>query len=251
MLGPGFDVQLKIEEYLFKQQSIAVQVVGVPDELAGEIPVAVSNGFNGEDQRTEELKKAVHYGVNALEIDGPTMATIVNRIRVGPWETVKSFMLRVQAEQVDIDKYADAPLAHILKSLRETPGTGEADAELTYDLLQRQVFDWLPKISDRFSSPAASSAGETTPFGPLELTRRSDFGVVIFPSMPTDGKMSLKVTWDDIQMGVTEASIATSEFLNAIAWLTDPANLEEPVGNCEFSGRPVTHLQGSGSNTRR
>lgn len=190
-------------------------------------------------------------GVNVLEIDGPTMATIVNRIRVGPWETVKSFMLRVRAEQVDIDKYADAPLAHILKGLRETPGTGEADAELTYDLLQRQVFDWLPKISDRFSSPAASSAGEATPFGPLELTGRSDLGVVIFPSMPTDGKMLLEVTWDDTQMGVTEASIATSEFLNAIAWLTEPVNLEEPVGNCEFSGRTVTRLRGSGSNTRR
>lgn len=40
-------------------------MVGVPDELAGEIPVAVSNGFNGENQRAEELKKAVHYGLGA------------------------------------------------------------------------------------------------------------------------------------------------------------------------------------------
>jgi hypothetical protein len=192
-------------------------------------------------------------GANVLEIDGPTMTTVVNRIQVGPWETAKSFMLRIQAEQIDIDKYADAPLAHILKGLKETPESGEADAELTYDLLQRQVFDWLPRISERLSSPAATDGEvkEAVSFGVLEFTGRSDLGVVVFPTMPTDGKMSLEVTWDDAQMGLSEASTATSKFLNAIAWLADPVNLEEPVRNCEFSKQAVTHLQGSGSNTRR
>jgi hypothetical protein len=192
-------------------------------------------------------------GANVLEIDGPTMATVVNRIKVGPWETARSFMLRVQAEQIDIDRYADAPLAHILRGLRETAETGEADAELTYDLLQRQVYDWLPRISERLSSPAASDneAKEAVSFGVLELTGRSDLGVVLFPTMPADGKMSLEVTWDDTQMGLSEANTAASEFLNAIAWLADPVNLEEPVLNCEFGKQEVTHLQGSGSNTRR
>jgi hypothetical protein len=69
--------------------------------------------------------------------------------------------------------------------------------------------------------------------------------------MPADGKMSLEVTWDDTQMGLSEANTAASEFLNAIAWLADPVNLEEPVLNCEFGKQEVTHLQGSGSNTRR
>lgn len=162
-------------------------------------------------------------------------------------------MLRVQAEQIDIDRYADAPLAHILRGLRETAETGEADAELTYDLLQRQVYDWLPRISERLSSPAASDneAKEAVSFGVLELTGRSDLGVVLFPTMPAGGKMSLEVTWDDTQMGLSEANTAASEFLNAIAWLADPVNLEEPVLNCEFGKQEVTHLQGSGSNTRR
>lgn len=185
-------------------------------------------------------------GVNVLEVDGPTMSAIVNRIRVGPWETAKSFLLRVQAEQVDIDKHADAPLAHILKGLKETTGTGEADAKLAYDLVLRQVFDWLPKISDRFSGPAATSnannASDASPFGPLELLGRSDLGAVIFPSMPADGKMSIRLTWDSTHMGVSEASAAVSEMLNAAAWLADPVNIEEPVRNCDFSGRAVTHV---------
>lgn len=79
-----------------------------------------------------------------LDISGPTFQKTINRIRIQGAETTLQFLQRMRDRQRDIDRYCHAPMGAILRSLEQDPVHGSADVAAARDILQRQLFDWLP-----------------------------------------------------------------------------------------------------------
>jgi hypothetical protein len=182
--------------------------------------------------------------INPLTIDGPTMTETINRIRLRPGETVHQFLIRLQEDQREIDLYSHAPIASILDRLEDP-----ADVETVRDVLQRQIYDWLPAarpveqdettaVGDQETAEAASSMEI------LECLGRTDLGIVWFPTLIDEDTLHLEATWDNAQLRASEVHEAMLKFMFAVVWLSDPENLERPVAECEYHnpGLEVTDL---------
>ncbi|KAJ5917371.1 Nonribosomal peptide synthetases (NRPS) [Penicillium verhagenii] len=181
----------------------------------------------------EENSTSVPPTVSPLDIGGPTFQKTINRIRVEPNETTLQFLQRMQKKQQDIDRYCHAPLDAIISSLEQDSVHGLADAAAVRDILQRQLFDWLP-------SPPSSENVDGEPAAPvemLEVLSRSDLGLVWFPSLLPGDYLLLEVSWDDAQLRGHEIYQAIQEFLCALVWISNPENFDKPVTQCEFQGQ--------------
>ena len=77
---------------------------------------------------------------SAADVAGPTLSDVVNIIHLDFNETVLDFMLRINADQEDLNIHAAAPLQRILSDL------GPINAEITLDVLRSQIFNWTPGL---------------------------------------------------------------------------------------------------------
>lgn len=185
--------------------------------------------------------------INPLTIDGPTMTETINRIRLHPGETVHQFLIRLQEDQREIDLYSHAPIASILDRLEDP-----ADVETVRDVLQRQIYDWLPAarpVEQSETTPGVenketSATNTASSMEILECLGRTDLGIVWFPTLIDEDTLHLEATWDNAQLRASEVHEAMLKFMFAIVWLADPQNLERPVADCEYHipGLDVTNL---------
>ncbi|KAJ5936152.1 Nonribosomal peptide synthetases (NRPS) [Penicillium verhagenii] len=188
---------------------------------------------------------------NPLTIDGPTMNETINRIRIAPGESVHQFLNRLKEEQLLIDMYSHAPKASILDRLVKSDvildgagkgqlSDGQADAQTVLNTYPRQLFDWLPAVR-----PVEQDHIIQSRMRRLEVLSRTDLGVVWFPSLVDDNVLYLDVSWDDAQLRSSEMYKAMSDFMYAIAWFSEPSNLDRPVMECEFEipGCEITDLE--------
>jgi acyl carrier protein len=198
------------------------EAVFVSDESGRSWPVA------------EEDSASVPPAASPLDIGGPTFQKCINRIHVAPGETTLQFLQRMQEKQQDIDRYCHAPLDAICRLLEEDPVHGLADVIAVRDILRRQLFDWLPSASQSASAGERADSAEI-----LEVLSRSDLGLVWYPSLLPGDYLMLEVSWDDAQLRASEVYQAMSEFLCALAWISNPDNLDKPVSQCEFQGQKI------------
>ncbi|KAJ5710441.1 Nonribosomal peptide synthetases (NRPS), partial [Penicillium malachiteum] len=187
--------------------------------------VSDESGRSWPSVSVEENSTSVPPTGSPLDIGGPTFQKTINRIRVEPGETTLQFLQRMQKKQQDIDRYCHAPLDAICRSLEEDPVYGLADVAAVRDILQRQLFDWLP------STPSSEKVeGEpAAPVEMLEVLSRSDLGLVWFPSLLPGDYLMLDVSWDDAQLRGSEVYHAIEEFLCALVWISNPENFDKPV----------------------
>lgn len=75
--------------------------------------------------------------LDAGDVAGPTTQGIVNLVRVDPEQKVSAFLEHLQDEQLQLTRYASAPLLKIIEKL------GPA-GDLVPDILRHHGFNWLP-----------------------------------------------------------------------------------------------------------
>ncbi|KAE8390876.1 AMP-binding enzyme family protein [Aspergillus alliaceus] len=168
--------------------------------------------------------------VNAspFEIDGPTMTFYANRIRLLPGETAHDFLKRMQRDQGEISVHAHAPLDTIKGKLEEIDSsTGPADVAMLNDLFHRQTFNWLMQHY---------TESDSDPIRLVQSIGRTDLGFMWFPSLLPNDVLELNVTWDDSQLRSKEVYDVTTKYMCAVAWLSDPDNMNKPVTECQFEG---------------
>lgn len=185
--------------------------------------------------------------INPLTIDGPTMTETINRIHLTPGETVHQFLTRLREEQREIDLYSHVPMAAVLDRLEDP-----ADVETVRDVLQRQIYDWLPaarpveQIENTLTEEKreTSDTKEASSMDLLECLGRTDLGIVWFPTLINEDTLHLDATWDNAQLRASEVNEAMLKFMFATVWLSDPENLERPLIDCEYHipGLEVTDL---------
>lgn len=183
--------------------------------------------FTGVDSGRSWPSGSHNQDGNPFEIDGPTMTFYANRIRISSGETAQEVLTRLQSEQAVISAHAHAPLDAIKNKLIATGSTGRADVGVLEDLFHRQTFNWLMR---------QYSESDADPIRLTDCIGRTDIGFMWFPSLLPDNVLHLNVTWDDAQLRADEVYDITSQFMCAVAWLSDPDNMGKPVSECRFKG---------------
>ncbi|OJJ38789.1 hypothetical protein ASPWEDRAFT_149311 [Aspergillus wentii DTO 134E9] len=170
-------------------------------------------------------------GIDILEIDGPTINQCLSRTTITPEETAFQLLSRMSKDQDDIVSHIYAPMDEICRKL------DEADSKSFLDIIFRQSLNWrMGGYKEHASDPIKV----------IENISRSDFGLFWLPGMMEGDLLRLTVKYDDAQLRAKDVYNIMTEYLCAVAWLSDPENVDKPVSECEFQGRDIVDLDREG-----
>ena len=163
-----------------------------------------------------------------LEIAGPTIEIVLNRIAVDPQELVSTFTCRVNEEQKEMTTYAHAPLYAIRTMLEsEQIQSGPENSDVLDCLFIRQVFNWLPGTASKIDNHPKN-------LKQLQLDTRSNLGLKWNCGFEDEERMFISATWDCAQLRATEVAAAADVFARAVEWFTTPENWDRTLGDCEL-----------------
>ncbi|KAJ5998272.1 hypothetical protein N7451_006082 [Penicillium sp. IBT 35674x] len=166
-----------------------------------------------------------------LEVDGPTITHCLNRTRIKPEETAIQLLTRMAKDQDDIVSHIYAPIDEICRKL------DVSDETSFIDIVHRQSFNW---IMGEYQGHASD------PIKPIEAVARPDLGLSWLPGLSEGNKFRLTVSYDDAQLRATEVYNIMTEYLCAVAWLSNPANMDKNVDQCEFQSHDIMDLDREG-----
>ena len=170
---------------------------------------------------------------NMMDIAGPTMEQILNRISVTRDETVSAFLERLRAEQIELTRHAHAPfrkLQAIIAADEDLPGDALFD-----DICRRQVFNWLPNTRPRYEH-----------LQQVLVESRSDLGLQ-WNCMQVDQKtVEVHATFDGCQLRLEEVEVALGEMLEAAGWVASLDSWLRMVGECPLLNKACRHVRSDG-----
>ncbi|KAJ5765125.1 hypothetical protein N7520_004684 [Penicillium odoratum] len=166
-------------------------------------------------------------GIDILEVDGPTITHCLNRTTIVPDETAMQLLSRMSKDQDDILSHVNAPIDEICRKL------DEPDMKTFIDIVHRQSFNWIiPGYKEHASDPIKR----------IEVIARPDLCLSWLPGLMEGNMLRLAVSYDDAQLRAKDVYSIMTEYLCAVAWLSDPANMDKPVSECEFQGHDIVDL---------
>lgn len=158
---------------------------------------------------------------SALGVAGPTLEVTINRIRIKYGETAGDFLTCVHQEQRLLTEHAQTPfflLQDALRSQGSNATEGEADAKMLYEVVRRQIFNWLGEHV--YLSPCAKMVQ-------AQRISRSDVGMLWNCGVAKgddEQLMTVNASYDDAQLRAAEVGEATTKLLEIAAWLADPGH---------------------------
>lgn len=167
--------------------------------------------------------------VHPLDIAGPTLELVLNRIHIDRQERVSSFLRHVQEEQKQLTKYAHAPLYTIIARLEEREriptDLDHGGGSILDTYFRRQSFNWLPNTK---------SGGDLARLEQMQPGSSADLGLQWNCGSVSEETLFVHPRWDDAQLRLREVQGAMDVFIKAVQWLTAPENWDKRVG--EFEG---------------
>lgn len=206
-----------------------VRMTGAKEALFGVIE-------SGRTWPSADDSQIDHNGMNILEVDGPTITHCLNRTRITPEETAIQLLTRMTKDQDDIVSYIYAPIDEICRKL------DDSDETSFVDIVHRQSFNWIMGgYKEHVSDPIKR----------IEVIARPDLGLSWLPGLLQGNMLRLTVSYDDAQLRAIEVYNIMTEYLCAVAWLSDPANMDKNVAQCEFQGHDIVDLDQEGAGRYR
>ncbi|KAJ5641988.1 hypothetical protein N7490_005988 [Penicillium lividum] len=166
-------------------------------------------------------------GIDIMEVDGPTITHFLNRTTIVPEETAMRLLSRMSKDQDDLVSHVNAPIDEICRKL------DDSDSTSFIDILLRQSFNW---IMPGYKEHATDSIKR------IEVIARPDLCVSWLPCLMEGNMLRLTVSYDDAQLRAKDVYNIMTEYLCAVAWLSDPANMDKPVSECKFQGHDIVDL---------
>lgn len=154
---------------------------------------------------------------NALDLNGPTLELVLNKIAIDKTETCIDLLTRLKGEHTLLIKHAHAPLLAIQNQLPEEDGAGLID-----NIMRRQAFNVLP-----FPGSDAQSTLRT-----VKLQARGDVGLVWNCQRVDMKTYAVNASYDDAQLYRVEVEEAVGRFCRIARWVGEEENLKRVVGEC-------------------
>lgn len=167
--------------------------------------------------------------ISMLELSGPTLQNLPARIPVSPKDTALDLLNRVVQQQDEMMLREHVPIKTVHTLVSKGPN-GAEDAAVLWDLLTTQLFDWLLESYSQGTDDALELLRDTS----LARTRW-----VWLPRLSEGNVMHCNIFHAEADLPVDKTNLIVEEFLCAVAWLADPAHVDESVSACRFDGYPV------------
>ncbi|KAH7408065.1 hypothetical protein BKA64DRAFT_438716 [Cadophora sp. MPI-SDFR-AT-0126] len=132
---------------------------------------------------------------NAMDVNGPTVQTVVVNASVKDDQTIIKMMNRLQREQSGLNKHSAAPYYSVIEKLNTD---GCSDGSMMEEVLRRQIFNWLP----------GGLAGNLKNLESIQKIGRPDLGLLWNCSMSGQQTLDVHVIWDDAQLRVGGGKLA-------------------------------------------
>ncbi|KAL9013369.1 MAG: hypothetical protein Q9173_001941 [Seirophora scorigena] len=157
----------------------------------------------------ESLEALNPEGYEASDVNGPVMQGVCNLVEVPRSQTGIALLSRMQAEQTELTKNANAPLRRIIDTLNAS-GTGAGDMFLT----------WIPGF-----------LGDYERLKVAQIAIRCVAGLVVVAGLggPTATTFMLSMRWDVANYSRAKTQDFVEHVEAAILWLTAKVNWDVPV----------------------
>lgn len=148
----------------------------------------------------------------ATDVSGPTIQSVTNFVEYRPDETVLSFLERMQEDQLNLTKYASAPVREIMSSL------GEA-GDLIPKVLGHHLFNWVPGMGTTGTNPNQN-------FEPISATVRPRLGLSWNAGLGGPNGNTFFITVRGVSFDKNEQKQLALELENITKWLLAKNNWE-------------------------
>jgi hypothetical protein len=152
----------------------------------------------------------------AMDANGPLLQGCVNLIDIYQEESVADLLKRLQAEQLELNKHAYAPLDALVAALNAEK---EPSGDLIEGVFRRQIFNWLPK-----SVLQKNENLQSVMFHSLD-----DCGLIWNIVMPDHETVQINPHWDDAQLRRSDIERMVKELLEVASAFATSKNWELTV----------------------
>lgn len=166
-----------------------------------------------------------HLGANLADLDagdvaGPTYNGATNLIAVQRGESALGYLEKLQAEQLLLTKYANAPWRRIVEGL-DALHPGEEAGKLVADTHSTYFLTWIPGV-----------LGEYERIRVANLVIRCALGLVFVAGLGgPDGTMfGVSLRWDVANYSRGETMEFMKDVEKAVLWLVEEENWGKPLG---------------------
>lgn len=152
----------------------------------------------------------------ATDVSGPTIQAVVNLVEYKAEETVLSLLERMQQDQLNLTKYASAPLREIMSAL----GTA---GSMIPETVGHQLFNWVPGMG-------ASGTNPHEHFEMLSAVVRPLLGFSINAGIGGPDSRTIFMLLRGASFDRETYKKLGMELEKITLWLTDRDNWDRPVG---------------------
>ena len=163
--------------------------------------------------------------LDAADVAGPTFNAVTNLIPVEHSESGLAFLNRLQAEQLELTKYAHAPWRRIMAALDELH-PGEHAGEMIPETHSTYLLTWTP-----------GGLGEYERIRIANAVNRCALGMIFIAALGGEQATmyGISIRYDAANFSAEEGLVFVKDVEKAVLWLLEEENWDRPIG--EFLGQ--------------
>ncbi|MCJ1299001.1 hypothetical protein MMC08_001792 [Hypocenomyce scalaris] len=151
-----------------------------------------------------------------MDIPGPTIEYVFNKIELCPEEPVLALLQRLQSEQDGLTEHARAPMLALREQL------GREDGNMLVEILRRQFFQYAPLLQ--------SEKGSSLQL--VDWQGHGDVAIAWNCGMVDAETFQMLVTYNDAVFRPAEVENLLIYLMQIIQWIIDPESWEKAVREC-------------------
>ncbi len=151
-----------------------------------------------------------------MDIPGPTIEYVFNKIEIRPEEPVMTLLQRMQTEQDGLTEHARTPLLALREQL------GEEDGGMIVEILRRQFFQFAPLMRSEKDAKVQL----------VDWQGHGDVAIAWNCGMLDAETVQVLVTYNDAVFRPAEVERILEGLMRIVKWMVEPESWEKSVGEC-------------------
>lgn len=156
-----------------------------------------------------------------MDIPGPTIEYVFNKIAVHQEELVLVLLQRMQSEQDGLTEHARAPILALREQL------GDEDGDMLVEILRRQFFQYAPLLQSEKDSSVQL----------VDWQGHGDIAIAWNCGMVDAETFQMLVTYNDAVFRAAEVEDLLDCLMRIIRWIGDPESWKKTVGDYRYWSR--------------
>ena len=163
-------------------------------------------------------KQIADFLPDPMDIPGPTIEYVFNKVEIRPEELVLALLQRMQSEQDGLTEHARTPILALREQL------GEEDGNMLVEILRRQFFQYAPLMQSEKGSPVQL----------IDWQGHGDVAIAWNCGMVDAETFHMLVTYNDAVFQPAEVENILECLMQIIQLIADPEKWDKTVRDCRY-----------------